>query len=50
MLLHSGLHQSELLSLGQVVVALGVTTITLKLTELHWNALNTLTMLVALCP
>ena len=35
LLLHSGLHQSELLSLGQVVVALGVTTITLKLTELR---------------
>ena len=35
MLLHSGLHQSKHLSMGQVIVALGVTTITLKLTELR---------------
>ena len=39
MLLHSWLHQSKYLSMGQVVVALGVTTITLKFLELPWNAL-----------
>ena len=35
MLLHSSLYQSKYLSMGQVVVVLGVTTITLKLTELR---------------
>jgi len=35
MLLHSWLHRSKYLSMGQVVVALGVMTITLKLIELR---------------